>query len=182
MFERGAGMLTGLVVCPAPSDSASEVASISLRRMWGRAVRMSEPLLVARSAITPRRVLVVTDGTARTLPVLRLAFELSERMDASLGYLDAMRIPLLRPAQLGGTRAPQRVHASLQSAAGSVAGDGSNLAHAHAAWGLAAVMAKASARERADVLVVGVAAGDQDTVEKIIETAPCSVLAVPCAP
>jgi nucleotide-binding universal stress UspA family protein len=184
MFEQCAGMLASLVVCPAASDSATEIAGLSIRTMWARAARLRVPLLVARSAMVPPRVLVVTDGTARTLPVLRLAFELSENMQASLSYLDTMRIPLARgPHPLGGSRSrSKRSYENLLSAASSVAVDDGPSSYARTAYGVAAIMAKASARERADILVVGVAATDQDTVEKVIDTAPCSVLAVPCAP
>jgi nucleotide-binding universal stress UspA family protein len=183
-FERCAGMLASMIVCPAASDSATEVAGLSMRTMWARAARLRVPLLVARSPMVPPRVLVVTDGTARTLPVLRLAFELGENMNASLSYLDAMRIPLSRgPHPLCGSRSrTRRSYENLLSAASSISFDDGPTSYARTAYGLAAVMAKASVRERADLLVVGVSVMDQDTLEKVIDTAPCSVLAVPCPP
>jgi hypothetical protein len=161
-FDRAASASTGLIVCPASADASTEVGSISLSMMWRCAARLRVPLFVARRDVLPRRVLVVTDGTARTLPVLELAFELGEHMSASLSYLDTLlRAIVCSLAQV--------------STAGSAA-----TRYALAAHGLLANMTRAGVGEQADILVVGIPPADHGAAEEIIRAAPCSVLAVPC--
>jgi len=174
-FASATGTSTDLVVCPGSADCSTELGTISLRGLWHRAAQHGAALLVARQALAPRRILVATDGTSRTLPVLKLAFELGEHLDAQLSYFDSLRIPLHRilAAKLaGGPASLQRV-----AAAPSTGGQ-----YLRAVFGLAGAMARAGKGVRADLVLVGVSPRDHATADDLFAALPCSVLAVPCAP
>jgi hypothetical protein len=178
-LDDALGGLAGLLVCPAPSDPSTEIARVSLRMMWLKAARLQVPLLIARRSVSPRRILVITDGSPRTLPVLTVALELGQYTSASLAYLNASLIPMA-PTGAGASLARQRTRASHipSAAAGSLAEEltGSG----RATYGLAVRMARAGIREHADILVIGASISDQIGIDEIVRIAPCSVLAVPC--
>jgi nucleotide-binding universal stress UspA family protein len=179
-FDRAASASTGLIVCPASADASTEVGSISLSMMWRCAARLRVPLFVARRDVLPRRVLVVTDGTARTLPVLELAFELGEHMSASLSYLDTLRIPIVNARQPLRAKEALGLRAIVCSLAQVSTAGSAATRYALAAHGLLANMTRAGVGEQADILVVGIPPADHGAAEEIIRAAPCSVLAVPC--
>jgi len=172
VFQSAVGSTTDLVVCSGAPDCATELGTVSLRGLWHRTAESGAALFVARDARPPRRILVATDGTSRTLPVLKLAFDLGERLDAQLSYFDSLRIPIhhgratkvagqvsLRPAELE----PSQVARYLR-----------------AVYGIAGAMARAGKDHRADLVLVGVAPGDHVTADNLFAALPCSVLAVPC--
>jgi nucleotide-binding universal stress UspA family protein len=178
-LDDALGGLAGLMVFPASSDASTEIARVSLRMMWSKAARLQVPLLIARRSVSPRRILVVTDGTARTLPVLTTAFELGEHSQGSLAYLNASALPVLGPC---GERTP---HARAQARSGIPALSAHRSraqlrGYESAARGVAVRMAQVGAREHADILVLGMGRTDTSTLDEIARTAPCSVLAVPC--
>jgi nucleotide-binding universal stress UspA family protein len=178
-LDDALGGLAGLVVFPAPSDASTEIARVSLRMMWFKAARLQVPLLIARRSVTPRRILVITDGTARTLPVLTTAFELGEHSQASLAYLNASSLPLVGPR---GERMSHPLSRE-KSRIPTVAAHRSRAqlrGYEFAARGVSVRMAQAGEREHADMLVLGLGRTDASTLDEIARTAPCSVLAVPC--
>ena len=180
VLDDAMGGLAGLLVCPAPSDPSTEIARVSLRMMWSKAARLSVPLLIARRTVTPRRILAITDGTPRTLPVLHAAFELGQHTAASLAHLNASSIPIGRPA--GPRPVHERARAAglrIPSAAGESVQPGLS-GYERATYGLARRMARAGVKEHADMLVIATSLSDQLGIDEIVRTAPCSVLAVPC--
>jgi nucleotide-binding universal stress UspA family protein len=175
-LAQAAGMLTSLIVCPAASDEPVEVNCAPPGRLWPKIARMGVPLFVARSAVSPPRVLVVSDGTPRTLPVLEAAFDLGQYMSAALSYLDTLRIRISSDERV----LPAARALALQP--GMASGFAHDVEHPYrrAARSIASVMAQAGMRESADILVVGIAPSDAESVEQIARASPCSVLAVPC--
>jgi len=172
VFQSAAGSTTDVVVCSGAPDCATELGTVSLRGLWHRTAECGAALFVARDARPPRRILVATDGTSRTLPVLKLAFELGERLDAQLSYFDSLRIPIQQ-----GRRAKSTDLVSLDQRDGEprhVAG------YLHAMYGIASAMARAGQDHRADLVLVGVAPGDHITADNLFTALPCSVLSVPC--
>jgi nucleotide-binding universal stress UspA family protein len=170
-----------MLVCPPLGPDSSEFKRVDFRALWACAARLEVPLLVARRTVQARRILAVSDNTARTLPVLTAAFELAGSLDAPLSYVEAMRVrmanvrdvlpPKPRQAARSGRKASHAAHAlTLRSE--------SEPPPIH---GLAKSLVRAGYREQADVLVVGVCPSDPDIADDILRSAPCSVLAVPCA-
>lgn len=171
-----------LVLCPAAADCTSEAGSLNLRSLWARTARLAAPLLVTRRDVHPRRVVVASDGTPRTLPVLERAFALAGHEHSPLTYVDTMRIPLMVPRDLWPEeRARPRPIVRLSE------GDGVGSLATHAARvpgapiGALPRIAKVCARLRADTLVVGASAQESHVAEELIESVSCSVLVVPTA-
>jgi hypothetical protein len=154
-----------LVVTSGQRDVASELDAVPLRGLWSSALRRGACLLIVRDSSPPRRTLVVTDGTARTLPVTSTALELAERFDLQPSYFDSMRVPLNRLA-LEARRAGPNLAAC---------------AYLRALAGLSVALNRARRESRADLLVAGASSSDEAAADLLLSAhLPCSVLVVPC--
>ena len=177
MLDHATDERTGLIACPTPTDMSSPIARISLRTVVDRALALRVPLLTCRHYVYPRRLLVVADGTHKTLPTLRMAFDLAQHLGATMSYLNAFCIRSARLARMAKSPVIVTIKTSGPSRILRVERVASL---ADAGCGFALRVAKEALRAQADVLVVGISRAEQPSIDQILRIAPCSVLAVPC--
>ena len=158
-----------LVVCPGSQDPATSIAALPVHALWSSAAACGASMLLSNSARPVRRVLVVTDGSARTLPVLQSAFALADDFDIQLSHVDTLRMRASVPDDLPATTRPL-------TPAGRSAQAYTRLVH-----GLVRAIQRAQHDVRPDVLLLGASAEEGGGLASALcaTPMPCSALIVP---
>jgi hypothetical protein len=167
-FETITAIEPDLVVCPGSPDLSAAIGAIPVHGVWSRVASLNVSLLLSRGHAAMHRVLVVTDGTPRTLPVLQTAFELAEYFNVQLSHLDTLRVPAL----WGLRRELERK--------GTGASEGSQK-YLRVVRGLVAAVNRAQHNVRPDVLLMGASVFHGGGTASALSSTllPCSVLIVP---
>lgn len=173
-FEDATTPYTDLVVCPGSVDLSTAMGTVAIHALWSQAAPLGASLLLSRrKASAMRRVLVVTDGTPRTLPVLQMAFELADHFDVQLSHLDSLRVPSMGTPSGPGLDELMRLR-------GTKATDSAQK-YLQVVHGLVETVNRAQHDVRPDLLLMGASVDDGGGVASALSSAslPCSVLIVP---
>lgn len=158
-----------LLVVPGSRDLSAVVGTLPIHALWRRVVALGGKVLLSCGEPVMRNVLVVSDGSPRTHPVLNAAFDLAAAFDVHLSHLDARLVfPL----------ANQEVRAAQGAGAYTADGQHSYLSALHV---VVDTVRRAPRKVRPDLLLVGAPAEDGGATASALACSllPCSVLLVP---